>query len=314
MSFEIKMGADPEVFIAKGNVVVPAWGMVPGDKKKPHEVDKGAIQVDGLALEFNIDPAETAAEFSGNVQHVMDQLLKTVIAVDEKYYFSPKASNTFGAEVYRALPEEAKIVGCEPDINAYTERENPPGASGAIRHVGGHVHFSWTKDQDPKSYEHLNACYMLVKMFDLFVGIPSLILDPRQQPRRLSYGKSGNFRPKSYGVEYRTPSNFWIFKPELREWIFNQMRRAFDILVVDGKELYNDPDYQHVSPRNWWDAGSYEGSLSSQLKSALKKVPIDLTGGIISLEYSKEEIEIMKEANRQRKSWGMALIHPEIGV
>ena len=62
------IGADPEVFVTdKNNQFVSAFNMVPGDKAKPYPVPFGAVQVDGMALEFNIEPASTRQEFIHNI-------------------------------------------------------------------------------------------------------------------------------------------------------------------------------------------------------------------------------------------------------
>ena len=53
----ITVGADPELFVKKGRSFQSAYGMIPGTKQKPKKVIKGAVQVDGMALEFNIDRA-----------------------------------------------------------------------------------------------------------------------------------------------------------------------------------------------------------------------------------------------------------------
>ena len=49
------IGADPEVFVADSltNTFVSAHDLVPGTKLEPFAVNKGAVQVDGMALEFN---------------------------------------------------------------------------------------------------------------------------------------------------------------------------------------------------------------------------------------------------------------------
>lgn len=297
MDFEIKIGADPEVFVKRGGKVVPAWGIIPGDKAEPHPVNKGAIQVDGLATEFNIDPAATADEFSTNVGLVMEQLLERLKKDDPSSEFATESYATFSREEYEALPEKAREIGCVPDFNAYTERENRIGSASRTRFVGGHVHFSWTKDQDPKSYEHINACIMLTKMFDLFIGIPTLFLDP-YSPRRNYYGKAGNFRPKSYGVEYRTPSNFWIFKPTLRKWVFNRAMKAFTTLVEDNKELYADRAYRDIMPANWWGA-NYDPQASINLKKALKKWPLLAEG--LNLTLSELELEYQETYDKYRR-------------
>jgi hypothetical protein len=44
--------------------------------------------------------------------------------------------------------------------------------------------------------------------------------------RRGIYGGAGSFRPKPYGMEYRTPSNNWTFDSATRQWVFMQVDRA----------------------------------------------------------------------------------------
>src|SRR3546814_9684922 len=61
-------GCDPEVFILDeyGAPVSPE-DFLPGTKEEPYKVNKGAVQVDGMAGEFNIDPAHTFDEFDDNI-------------------------------------------------------------------------------------------------------------------------------------------------------------------------------------------------------------------------------------------------------
>lgn len=49
----------------------------------------------------------------------------------------------------------------------------------------------------------------LIKTFDIFLGIPSVIIDPDTQRREL-YGKAGAFRLTRYGVEFRTLSSYMM--------------------------------------------------------------------------------------------------------
>ena len=70
--------------------------------------------------------------------------------------------------------------------------------------------------------ENTNA---VIKAMDLFLGVPSVLMDNGIDRKKL-YGKAGAFRSKPYGVEYRTLSNFWIFKPELIDWVWRNCERA----------------------------------------------------------------------------------------
>jgi hypothetical protein len=57
--------------------------------------------------------------------------------------------------------------------------------------------------------------------------------------RYKNYGVAGNIRHKSYGVEYRTPSNAWIFDVDSHLYIFNTAQEVLDKLdelVVDEED------------------------------------------------------------------------------
>jgi hypothetical protein len=236
---EVLVGADPEFFVGKGGKPLSAFGLVPGDKNTPYKVDKGAVQVDGMALEFNIDPAANEAEFLTNLDGVMTTLLHMV--PDYEYIDSPVAD--FGLEYIAEQPEVAKILGCEPDYNAYTLEANPrPDAKRPFRTASGHVHVGWTKDVDPQDPGHMSACARLARMLDYTLGVPSLIWDEDDRRREL-YGQPGAFRPKHYGMEYRVLSNAWLNPVEnpgpqqpgkfLRRFVYAQTIKAFQMLADD---------------------------------------------------------------------------------
>src|SRR3546814_8173445 len=69
---------DPEIFMFKNGVPVSAHNAVPGTKYDPYKVKNGAVQVDGMALEFNIDPSHTEEEFVSSVQSVLATLKEMV--------------------------------------------------------------------------------------------------------------------------------------------------------------------------------------------------------------------------------------------
>ena len=74
MNQEILIGCDPEVFVKKDGLFKSAHGLIKGDKKNPFKIRSGAVQVDGMALEFNIDPAHNEDEFVFLVNDVFDQM------------------------------------------------------------------------------------------------------------------------------------------------------------------------------------------------------------------------------------------------
>jgi len=232
---KILLGSDPEVFMFKDGKAVSAHGMVKGDKKNPQPVRSGAVQVDGMALEFNTDPAATEEEFLFNVSDVLSQLKAMV----PEYQVVATPVAHFGAEYIAAQPEEAKILGCDPDFNAWTKQENnPPNAELPFRTGAGHLHLGWTKDAKPSDPQHVTMAQELVKQLDFFLGLPSLIFDSDKM-RREMYGKAGAYRPKSYGVEYRTLSNKWLTNESIMKLVYRNAHAAVQSLLT-GKAMHKE--------------------------------------------------------------------------
>lgn len=222
---EVLVGADPELFVKDGSKFVSAHGLIPGSKAEPHPVDRGAVQVDGMALEFNIDPAATKDEFRININTVKDTLIKMV---GHEVVAAPTAD--FGYEYIRGQPFEARELGCEPDFNAYTGEENPrPNVDAPFRTGAGHIHIGWTNGQ-PMTSAHLLTCQKVVKELDVVLGVPSLLIDYDAQRREL-YGQAGAYRPKHYGVEYRVLSNFWVDNDKYIDWVYDGVKIAIENLM-----------------------------------------------------------------------------------
>lgn len=228
----VKRGCDPELFLtdSKGNLV-SSVGIVGGSKMNPMPILSGngfAIQEDNVAVEFNIPPAKTQDEFKQNVTDAMSYLADSLSK--KGLYLLAAASAEFPEEQLQT--PEAMHFGCDPDFCAWTERMNrPPNAHANpfLRSAGGHLHISW--EGEPKTIANQ---IMMVKAHDLFVGVPSVIFDDDMRRRSL-YGKAGAYRPKDYGIEYRTLSNFWIKKPDMVDFIYSQSERAVEFLNEGGR-------------------------------------------------------------------------------
>lgn len=259
---KLLIGADPEIFLTKTTQVekpkrdninppyptktqkfknvtefVSAYGLIPGTKKEPFKVENGAVQVDGMALEFNIDPVDNADQFVYNINSVVSQLRKMV---PDQFEFSKTVSVNFDGDYYSKQPAESLVLGCDPDFNAYSERQNMtvnPDNLGTLRMVGGHIHLGWTEGQDVTSFSHFSPCCQLARQLDYYLGLPAIFLD-KDATRNRWYGKAGNFRPKPYGMEYRTLSNFWINEEKLQRFVFKQATKAFNKLVDDDLDMF----------------------------------------------------------------------------
>lgn len=242
MSLQVLVGCDPEVFVQQGGVFKSAFGLVQGDKDNPFPVTKGAVQVDGMALEFNTDPASSEEEFVFNVTSVLDQLKAMV--PDYRVLAVPVA--TFDADYMKAQPEKATELGCTPDFNAYTSRENErPNGDVNFRTGAGHVHIGWTHGADIYDAHHRMLCETVIKQMDVVLGLPSVLFDSAVQRREL-YGKAGAYRPKSYGVEYRVLSNVWVGSESLTRWVYRATLHGMRELEAGNNLFEQVEDIQRI--------------------------------------------------------------------
>lgn len=225
---KLLLGSDPEVFVSKNGSLVSCHGLIPGNKTNPHRVNKGAVQVDGMAAEFNIDPAENEQEFVTNLNTVMDQLRGML----QGYDIVAEPVAMFGKEYIDAQPLEAKELGCDPDFNAWTRQVNPvPDVEAPFRTGAGHLHLGW-KDGSAD----LEEAFPVIKQMDCYLGIASVLFDPETRRRGL-YGRAGACRAKPYGAEYRVLSNAWLQSEALMRYVYQMANKGFAALV-NGQRVY----------------------------------------------------------------------------
>ncbi len=239
---KILVGCDPEIFVKQNGVFKSAFGLIEGDKKNPQKVNRGAVQVDGMALEFNIDPASTETEFVINVQDVYDTICRMVPGYE--VVAVPVAD--FSEEYLLNQPASALELGCDPDYNAWTNRANPrPDGNRPMRTASGHVHIGWTEDTEPYESAHVGRCEAVARQCDFYLGLPSLLYDSSTR-RREMYGKAGAYRPKPYGVEYRTLSNAWLNSKELMAWVYRATIRATESAIAGDNLTDRYGDIQEI--------------------------------------------------------------------
>lgn len=227
--FAFQFGADPEIFVKKNGKGVSAHGMVPGTKSEPYKTEFGAIQVDGMALEFNIDPTPMN-DFDGFNRNIVRTIRTLKEAAGEGVSMAVQPVMEFDEKYMAEQPDEAKELGCDPDFNAYTRQPNPrPDGDRPFRTGSGHVHIGWGADIPTDNEEHIQICANFIKMLDATCGLFMTIID-RDPRRRELYGKAGAFRPKSYGVEYRTPSNVWLKNIYRRRVMHGLMQQAIRLM------------------------------------------------------------------------------------
>lgn len=232
---ELLIGCDPELFLRDPQTgsFVSGHGALPGSKAEPYKVRMGAVQIDGTALEFNTDPAKTKDEFLNNVNVVMAEM-KNMLVENHEIVIAPVAD--YDPTYFETIPEAARELGCNPDFSGWTLGENPvPNAKVTFRTGSGHVHLGWGNGFDVEDWDHFEFCARLARQLDAYLGVATLLWDQDDRRRNL-YGKAGAFRPKPYGMEYRVPSNSWLSRDSLREFVYEACVKAFnDLKAGDDK-------------------------------------------------------------------------------
>jgi hypothetical protein len=223
---KLLVGADPEVFIKKDGEYVPAWGLPFGNKHKPLKTKHGSVQVDGLAMEFNSYPAATEKGFIHNVKSAFQDLQGLLVSHDPGFSVDIVPVADFD-KAMATLPDEAKVLGCNMDFDAYSMSPNEIPCSGEVFRTGaGHIHLGFTNKGEPDSIPYVHYCAAIVRELDYYLGLPSLKWDTDGRRRKL-YGKAGAFRPKPYGLEYRVLSNKWLSDEKLIGFVFRQASDAY---------------------------------------------------------------------------------------
>lgn len=216
----ITLGADPEVFFIDGEKTVSAEGLLGGTKGEPKAISEvgHSIQEDNVLAEFNIPPSKTKEDFRENINYCMDYIRE--VARVNNFDLGTGASAILEDEYLQS--DQARAFSCERDFNAHTKTANPIINNNTnLRSAGGHIHIGYDNPDESVSEE-------LILLMDIILGVPALFIDKDTRRREL-YGKAGCFRFKSFGVEYRTLSNFWIHDNDLIDWVYESTHKVIDL-------------------------------------------------------------------------------------
>jgi len=218
------IGGDHEIFLKdkKTGEIVSAEGIIQGTKYEPFNFDEkdrfACTSLDNVLAEYNIAPAKTEYEYYLAIEKALNYIKKTIpknldLAILPAARLKEKYLQT----------ENAQLFGCEPDFNAWTREVNErPIADGNLRSAGYHITLGY---ENPNEIANLSW----VKAQDLNIGVPSVLQEPDNERKKL-YGKAGAFRHTSFGVEYRSTSNYILQDKKFIEWAFNNSMRSVDIV------------------------------------------------------------------------------------
>lgn len=230
------LGTDPELMVAdRTGKIVSAIPVVGRDKYDPLDYDGIKVYYDNTMIEATTIPAASKESFISSIRDAFE-CIHGVIGDDFSIVTVP--SSYFSEE--ECLHPDAIVSGCAPEFCAYkAEMCFPPEFEDTFRSAGGHIHIGrsdfeqFSEGDAEKNKEFLlssKSKLKIIKLMDVFVGCPMTLLDNSEaslQRKRL-YGKAGRFRPTDYGVEYRTPSNFWLSSPKTAELIWDLTMMALE--------------------------------------------------------------------------------------
>lgn len=220
------IGADPELFIinTKTNKVVSSIGLIPGEKNHAYRSDdmpEGfGIEIDNILAEFNIPPVHTVKDFIDSINYMKNYIRQYVQKINPDLDILCTASQE--VDESELSSPEAKLFGCDPDYNVYTEEQNPKpkGDRGNLRSAGFHIHVGYPNFNIRESLK-------MLKYIDAYVGVPSVLKDPDTKRRNL-YGKAGSFRLQPWGFEYRVLSSYMMKDDETLTFVWEQLTKAIN--------------------------------------------------------------------------------------
>ncbi len=232
----ITIGSDPELFLIDAGKIVSAIGKVGGSKKKPKPMGEGfSIQEDNILVEFNTPPVKSKKDFIWAINRgkaLVEDRLPTGTGL-----LAVASANVDPIELTH---KNATAFGCDPDLNAWEggNTNTPPNPDTTMRTTSGHIYIGYEN-----STKELNI--KIAKAMDIFAGVPSVFIDP-DRSRRQMYGTAGAFRHKSFGLEYRALSSFWITEDRLIDWAYESVLKALEFVSSGGVDNLSEDDQSFI--------------------------------------------------------------------
>lgn len=275
----ILMGADPEVALTRNGKIVPCVGLIHGTKSSPFPVANSAVglklQEDNVSLEYNFDPvaverfsvvnAVAFSELKANVKTLIGKDYGVILADAVEFSEEQLAS------------EQAKAFGCDPDFLAHSRGDMRPPLNpkrvGSTRCFAGHIHIGYDKSKCPTPE------WAIVQGIEAFCYMFQVVNGHDQQGlRRALYGLPGLYRPKSYGLEYRTPSNYWIRDGARAQSIGLCAQHIINKPALF-QQLYNQVNWKHVQTAILSNGQDVRGTFfddMSEMQEQLYSAPVEV--------------------------------------
>lgn len=214
-------GCDPEIFVVDAkDKVIPARKVLP--KKGPYT----ARFFDGIQAEFCPNAGGCLEGLANQIRSQLNLLLQDFRTKHKDAKLSIVNSIQLTQKEMDALEDEDVVFRCSESLNVYKDLPVSPEPRKYLwRFAGGHIHVG-CKDNVNKP---LPILYNMVRAMDAIVGVASVSLARHfdTPERRKTYGRAGEFRIPSHGLEYRVLSNFWLCSPLIYHLVFEMARWGY---------------------------------------------------------------------------------------
>ena len=287
------VGADPEFFIVtkKGTVIN-------SDRFFPPETDKLKVKAtnfgekswlffDGIQAEFNITAQRCREWILDDIWYIFK---KVYDIIGPAYDISLQAAVKVRKDILKKADPRARIFGCDPDYNAYTGEKNEifvDPETHPLRYAGAHIHIGGAEHGKKPFIVQPSQIRESIKLLDILVGVPLVLLDREASSaiRRQMYGRAGCYRKTKWGIEYRTPSPFWLMAPEITSLVAGLVRLFYRIRLENVEKYFTDPVdedlVRHAIDYNDFDAAMevYKAIKPSLISASYRDSdPFSLTG------------------------------------
>jgi hypothetical protein len=252
---KFSFGSDPEFMLKQGNRFKSAIDVIPGDKFDRKKLGDHQAYYDNVLAECSIKPGRSKEEVIDNFRDCFQRYAKFVAP----YKLIIQAAQNYPKQELKH--PDALEINCDPETCVYSLAEVKPASmeedfkASTLRTAGGHVHLGHKMLRTDET-----AVHFTIRMLDLFLGIPSILIDDDRsnKKRKQFYGLAGRYRIQPHGAEYRSLSNFWLNSPKLVSLVYDICDFVLDFVK---NEKYNDfwtIDHKTLNNPLSWDDEDFE--------------------------------------------------------
>ena len=300
--FNTFFGTDPEIFVIDdgGNCVPPAalredFGLVFVDEKTLLNGDEWSIIEDGAATEINLEPTDSSDVMNKRLE---DAINGVTGFMKKNYDLDTWVFPTVPFDVIKYWKERGEDFrdcvrfGCDPDLDIYSGKYSEETTADDVpeRFGGGHIHMQAPPDNMGFFDE---AYYHTTILLDFLVGNSAVAFKrpnnewvAAEKKRLKYYGRPGKIRLQEYpdgtkGIEYRTPSNFWITNPKVANGLLTLMNTVFNV-------VQRPDDASKILDNRWVDLAPDNISKFNQGQAfKLLSESLELLGKMRYLDYGE---------------------------